>query len=67
MSDADNRLWGWTASKDNCAFKDAYGLPLYYPEFFNSTAQPVSEMANKGSHRLLPSTATRGLLALVST
>jgi hypothetical protein len=66
MSDPDGRLWGWTAGA-NCAFKDAYGLPVYYPEYFNNTAGTDKEFGNRNDRQVLPSAGgVNGLRAMVS-
>jgi hypothetical protein len=40
------RLWGYT-SGDNCGFKDAYGLPVYYPEYFTTPPRAIKESGSK--------------------
>jgi hypothetical protein len=49
------RLWGWT-SGDNCAFKDAYALPIYYPEYFTTPQQRQKE-SGTNVKPVLPSAA----------
>jgi hypothetical protein len=56
MTDADGRLWGYSAG-NYCAFKDAYGLPVYYPEYFTNPSRPVKESGIQAGHQLLPSAA----------
>jgi hypothetical protein len=55
VTDADGRLWGLSVG-NNCAFKDAYGLPVYYPEYF-TPSQAVKESGIQVGHQLLPSAA----------
>lgn len=57
------RLWGYT-SGENCAFKDAYNLPVYYPEYFTTPSRVVREsgssagdMQDKVIGSILPSAA----------
>jgi hypothetical protein len=49
------RLWGWT-SGENCAFKDAYGLPVYYPEYFTAPSH-ASKASGNAVKPIIPSAA----------
>jgi hypothetical protein len=56
VTDADGRLWGLSVG-NNCAFKDAYGLPVYYQEYFTTPSQAAKEPGDQAGHQPLPSAA----------
>ncbi|WIA33528.1 hypothetical protein OEZ86_006652, partial [Tetradesmus obliquus] len=57
MVDVEGRLWGWMVG-NNCAFKDAYGLPIYYPEYFSTAPRTVKESGDMIGHHMLPLAAS---------